>query len=97
MDEGNVILAFSLTLFAGLSTGIGSVMAFLSKGFNPKFLAGSLGFSAGVMIYVSLVEIFDKARESLAGFYGHEKGYYLTVLSFFGGMALIAVIDKMVP
>ncbi|MDD4206112.1 MAG: zinc transporter ZupT [Candidatus Delongbacteria bacterium] len=97
MDEGNVILAFSLTLFAGLSTGIGSVMAFMSKGFNPKFLAGSLGFSAGVMIYVSLVEIFDKARESLAGFYGPEKGYYLTTLSFFAGMALIAIIDKMVP
>ncbi|HQO08500.1 MAG TPA: zinc transporter ZupT [Clostridiales bacterium] len=97
MDNTNIIFAFALTLFAGLSTGVGSVMAFLSKGFNPKFLAGSLGFSAGVMIYVSLVEIFDKARESLTGFYGAEKGYYFTTLSFFGGMALIAVIDKLVP
>ena len=39
-----------------------SLLAFLSKKFNPKFLAGALGFSAGVMIYVSFVEIFVKAR-----------------------------------
>lgn len=97
MNGDNIILAFSLTLFAGLSTGIGSAMAFLSKNFNPKFLCGSLGFSAGVMIYVSLVEIFDKARESLTGFYGAEKGYYLTTAAFFGGIALIAMIDKLVP
>lgn len=56
MESGNVLFALGLTFFAGLSTGIGSVMAFFSKKFNPKFLAGALGFSAGVMIYVSLIE-----------------------------------------
>ena len=54
----NVLLAFALTLFAGLSTGIGSAIAFLTKKTNKKFLSLSLGFSAGVMIYVSFVEIF---------------------------------------
>ena len=66
MENYNVLFALGLTVFAGLSTGIGSVMAFMAKKFNPKFLAGSLGFSAGVMIYVSLVEIFVKARDSLS-------------------------------
>jgi ZIP family zinc transporter len=92
-----VLFAFSLTLFAGLATGIGSGLAFLSRGFNPKFLAGSLGFSAGVMIYVSLVEIFEKAKISLISVHGAKEGYWYTVLAFFGGITLIAIIDKLVP
>ena len=56
MDH-RVFLAFFLTLLAGLSTGIGSGIAFLCRSTNRKFLSVSLGFSAGVMIYVSLVEI----------------------------------------
>lgn len=97
MESGNVLFAFGLTLFAGLSTGIGSVMSFMSKKFNPKFLAGSLGFSAGVMIYVSLVEIFTKAKISLSIAYGDKLGYTYTVLAFFGGIAIIALIDKLIP
>jgi ZIP family zinc transporter len=93
----NFYLAIGLTLFAGLSTGIGSVMAFLSKKFNPKFLAGSLGFSAGVMIYVSFVEIFVKAQEDLVVGYGEGNGTIYTVLSFFGGILLIGLIDRFVP
>ena len=54
----NVTVAFLITLFAGLATGIGSLIAFLAKSTNKKFLSVSLGFSAGVMIYVSMVEIF---------------------------------------
>ena len=93
----NVLFAFGLTIFAGLSTGIGSFIALFSKEFNPKFLAGSLGFSAGVMLYVSFVEIFPKAKDSLSGFYGDKLGYFYTVLAFFIGVAVIAAIDKLVP
>jgi len=97
MNSENFIFAIGLTVFAGLSTGIGSTMAFLSKNFNPKFLAGSLGFSAGVMIYVSLIEIFVKAKDSLTILYGYKQGYWLTVIAFFGGIAIIALIDWLVP
>ncbi|MFC1784006.1 zinc transporter ZupT [Candidatus Neomarinimicrobiota bacterium] len=97
MNSENFLFAFGLTVFAGLSTGIGSTMAFLSKNFNPKFLAGSLGFSAGVMIYVSLIEIFPKAKDALSLLYGLKQGYWLTVISFFGGIAIIALIDWLVP
>ncbi len=97
MEHGNILFAFGLALFAGLSTGIGSIMAFFSKKFNPKFLAGSLGFSAGVMIYVSLVEIFVKAKDSLMVVFGEKPGYWATVISFFIGIGIIALIDKMVP
>lgn len=97
MDSGNILFALGLTLFAGLSTGIGSVMSFMSKKFNPKFLAGSLGFSAGVMIYVSLVEIFVKAKDSLTLAHGVKTGNLYTVLAFFSGIALIALIDRLIP
>lgn len=97
MEHENILFALGLTVFAGLSTGIGSVMAFFSKKFNPKFLAGSLGFSAGVMIYVSLVEIFVKAKDSLMYVYGAKQGYWATVIAFFVGIGIIALIDKLVP
>ena len=61
----SILLAFLLTLLAGLSTGIGSGIAFLTKHTNRKFLSVSLGFSAGVMVYVSMIEIFVKAQDSL--------------------------------
>ena len=93
----NVLFAFMITLFAGLATGIGSLIAFLAKNTNKKFLSVSLGFSAGVMIYVSMVEIFVKAKDSLILARGEKIGSWLTVIAFFGGMLLIAIIDKFVP
>jgi ZIP family zinc transporter len=95
--DSNVLFAFGLTLFAGLSTGIGSLIAFFSKKTNPRFLSVALGFSAGVMIYVSLVEIFFKAQEDLVLALGEPLGQWVTVLAFFGGMAIIAIIDRLVP
>lgn len=97
MINEHILFAFGLTLFAGLSTGIGSIMSFFSKQFSPRFLAGSLGFSAGVMIYVSLVEIFAKARESLIAAHGIRPGNVYTVIAFFAGIGLIALIDKLIP
>jgi len=95
MDD--VLFALGLTLFAGLSTGIGSALAFFAKGYNPKFLAGALGFSAGVMIYVSMIEIFFKAKDSLVDEFGGRSGYIYTVIAFFAGIALIGIIDHFVP
>jgi ZIP family zinc transporter len=97
MDTSNIVFAFGLTLFAGLCTGIGSLMAFTSKRFSAKFLSAALGLSAGVMIYVSMIEIFPKARESLSLIYGDKSGYWYTVLAYFAGMGIIALIDILVP
>jgi ZIP family zinc transporter len=97
MELSNLLFAFGLTLFAGLSTGIGSAMAFFAKRTNTRFLTLALGFSAGVMIYVSFVEIFVKAKETLVEAYGTTSGTWYTVSAFFGGMLLIALIDKFIP
>ena len=90
-------LAFLLTVLAGLSMLIGSGITVLTKLTNQKFLSVSLGFSAGVMVYVSMIEIFVKAQDSLTSDLGEKMGNWITVLSFFGGMLLIALIDKLIP
>ena len=97
MGTENLFFAFALTLFAGLATGIGSLLAFFTKRTNTKFLSVALGFSAGVMIYVSMVEIFPKAQESLISEMGKSAGSWATVVAFFGGMLLIAIIDNFIP
>ncbi|MBC8320419.1 MAG: zinc transporter ZupT [Bacteroidetes bacterium] len=97
MDWNTIAFAFGLTLFAGLSTGVGSAIAFFAKKTNTGFLSLALGFSAGVMIYVSFVEIFAKAKTELVLELGRTQGYWVTVAAFFGGILLIAIIDKLIP
>jgi len=94
---GNVIQAFLLTMIAGLSTVIGSFIALFAKKTNTKFLSVSLGFSAGVMIYVSFMEIMAKSQEALIGELGLRRGTLVATCSFFFGMAAIALIDKLIP
>jgi ZIP family zinc transporter len=89
--------ALGLTVLAGLATGIGSLAAIFAKRTNVSFLAASLGFSAGVMIYVSFVELLPAGGRLLETAYGTSTGAWVTVLSFLGGMIAIAVIDFLVP
>lgn len=96
--DNNILVAFLFTLLAGLSTGIGSALAFFADRTNTRFLAASLGFSAGVMIYVSFVELLNGATHSLMAALGSESaGRCYAVLAFFVGMVFIAIIDKLVP
>ncbi|MBT9157544.1 MAG: Zinc transporter ZupT [Firmicutes bacterium] len=97
MDMQNVWFAFGLTLFAGLATGVGSALAFFTKKTDAKFLSIALGFSAGVMIYVSFVEILPKGQESLVAALGERAGTGWAIVAFFSGMLLIGIIDKLVP
>ncbi len=92
------LFAFMLTLIAGLSTSIGALLAFFSKNKNYTILSIGMGFSAGVMIYVSFVEILAKSTDSFTQFYSSQIiGESLAVLSFFAGIALSAFIDKIIP
>ncbi len=91
------MFAFGLTLIAGLATGVGGALAFYARHTNTRFLAVSLGFSAGVMIYVSLIEILDKARDALEGALGARPGAWAALAAFFGGMALVSLIDRFIP
>ncbi|MDI9392329.1 MAG: zinc transporter ZupT [Synergistota bacterium] len=92
-----VLFAFGLTLFAGLATGVGSAIAFFADRTNYRFLSISTGFSAGVMLYVSFVEILLKGSESLEEAFGASRGEWVNTAFFFAGIALIGVIDYFIP
>ncbi|MBI2355176.1 MAG: zinc transporter ZupT [Deltaproteobacteria bacterium] len=93
----NLWTAIGLTLLAGLATGIGSAIAFFAKRTDYRFLSVATGFSAGVMLYVSFVEIFFEGGKSLGRVYGEYWGHWVNAAAFFGGIVLIGLIDNLVP
>ncbi|MEG1623222.1 MAG: zinc transporter ZupT [Alistipes sp.] len=95
--DTNILLPLLLTLGAGLATGIGSTIAFFAKRTNMRLLSFSLGLSAGVMIYVSFVELLQESRTVLQAEHGAQLGMLYMVLAFFGGILLIGIIDRLVP
>jgi len=97
MNHENFIPALLLVCFAGLATSVGSLIAFVSGRRDPTVLGFSLGFSAGVMLYVSFVDILSTARNSLEAALGAGPAAWITVLSFFSGMILVGIIDRLVP
>lgn len=97
LNASNFPTALLLTLLAGLSTGLGGVIVLLTKRFSTKNLSFALGFSAGVMLFISLTELFADARTGLCLHFGERTGLLYTVLAFFGGIGLIAIIDNVIP
>lgn len=95
--DNSVLFAFTLTLIAGLATGLGSAIAFFAKKTNTSFLSFSLGLSAGVMIYISFIEIMPESQRLLMNIYGEIAGKWITLASFFGGIFLIGLIDFFIP
>jgi len=95
--EGNVGIAFALVFAAGLSTTLGASCAFFARLAEPIYLAAGLGISAGVMLYVSFVEIFmQKGVVELQAIWGDDEGYRYGTMFFFGGMVITAILDRIV-
>ncbi|MCL2501526.1 MAG: zinc transporter ZupT [Bacteroidales bacterium] len=84
-------------MIAGLATGIGSLIALIAKRTNTKFLCVSLGFSAGVMLYVSFMDLIPMAKEEFTSQLGDKAGMLGLLLAFFGGMGIIMLIDFLIP
>lgn len=92
----NDTVAFLLTVLAGLSMLIGSGITVLTKLTNKKFLSVSLGFSAGVMIYLSMMEILPESNEYLESASDPLKGGICTLLAFFGGILLMWFLEAVI-
>lgn len=83
------LIPLLLATIAGLFTGVGSVLSLIFKEINKKLLALMMGFSAGVMIYVSFAEILSSAIAAI--------GFMKANIAFFTGMLIIAAIDFLIP
>lgn len=97
ITTSQILFAFLLTSIAGLSTGIGSLIALLAKKTNKNFLSLSLGFSAGIMIYVSFMEMMPQGLHELILVYGEKKGTFYVIAAFFVGILFINLIDFLIP
>lgn len=95
--QGGMLPALILSTAAGLSTALGSLIALFVRRTNRRALSFSLGFSAGVMVLVSFYELLPEARRSLASALGPRYGGVAAGLSVALGLALAALIDRMVP
>ena len=97
MEINSILLAFLLTMIAGLSTGVGSLIAFFAKRTNTKFLSAALGFSAGVMIYISFMELMPEALGMLSENFSPRMSNIYMLIAFFSGTSFIALIDFLIP
>ena len=95
-SSSHFLRAFGISLGAGLSTGFGAALIFMTTSLNRALLAGTLAFSAGVMIYVSLVEVIGVSTEYFNKGYPESLSFALATASFFGGVLIMAVVDRMV-
>uniref|UniRef100_A0A7S1FTD3 Zinc transporter n=2 Tax=Corethron hystrix TaxID=216773 RepID=A0A7S1FTD3_9STRA len=95
--EPNAVVAFCLVLGAGAATGIGASVVFFPRLVvltSNLVLAGALGVSAGVMIYVSFVEIFMKSSMAFADAgYSEDHAFCLATATFFAGTLLMMILD----
>ena len=94
------LIVLGLTTFAGLSTGIGGAVAFFSRPEHKdsgRFLSAMLGFSSGVMIFISLAELLPEARSGLTSVFGVPWGGLTALAAFAFGILLSAGIDKLIP
>ena len=87
--RGSVGFALLLSALAGLATTLGSVLGVFVRKPGPRFMALTLGFSGGVMVLVSFVELLPAGIEAV--------GFGPAHLAFFCGMAAMFLIDALVP
>lgn len=92
-----IISALILTTIAGAATGIGGALVLFKKKISSNFLAGALGLSAGVMIFISLAELFPEAQAEIIATGSLKFGRAYVLIAFFVGMGLITLIDFAVP
>lgn len=92
----SIISALILTLIAGSATGIGGALVLFKKKLSSNFLAGSLGVSAGVMVFISMAEMFPESQEMIRST-GMAHGEAWVLIAFFIGMGLITLIDFLIP
>jgi len=97
MEWSHILFAVGLTLIAGLSTGIGGFLSFFTKANDSRVLSAALGLSAGVMVYISFVELLPRATLEFASVMTDISAKWWALVAFMGGIGVIALIDRLIP
>ncbi len=97
MVSSSIIIAFSLTLIAGLSTGIGSWLTFFTHRSNRSFLSFSLGLAAGVLLFVSFVDIFPESQALFTENIHTGNAFLWMMITFFAGISIMLLLDWAAP
>lgn len=92
-----LLIAFAVTTCAGLATGIGAALGLFAHTTNHRFLSTALGFSAGVMLFISFVEILPKSITMFEGGYTPVQSMTFALIAFVGGLVLMAVLYRVLP
>lgn len=90
-----VIFAFFFTLLAGLSTGVGGLIAFTPFAKKDYFLAFGLGLAAGAMLFISFFELLFGALDFLKDEIGLSSAFAHVTLYFLGGLLIITVVTSL--
>ena len=100
----NTLIAFLLTIFAGLATGLGGLFVIATKSTSQRFLSLCLAFASGVMIYISFAEVLFGALTDMEEIFYHDGLYHyegwsvlIISVSFFIGIIFMAIFDKLIP
>ncbi|MFH1857893.1 MAG: zinc transporter ZupT, partial [Candidatus Omnitrophota bacterium] len=84
-----IVIPLALAFLAGIFTVVGSLVAFFIRDLKKQYLQFALGASAGVMIYLSFVELLHLAINGI--------GFFLSNIAFFAGIALMMLVDFFIP
>mmetsp|Transcript_32908 Transcript_32908/g.84971 ORF Transcript_32908/g.84971 Transcript_32908/m.84971 type:complete len:273 (-) Transcript_32908:596-1414(-) len=89
MAEGFPYHALLLSTIAGLSTGVGGLVVYIFRYISREYLSLSLGFAAGAMGYLSIVELLMRMVE--------QQGALSAAMFFLLGAAFVYVLEKLTP
>lgn len=61
-----IIISFTITFFAGISTILGIFPTYINQKYKDKIINLSLSFSAGVMITISILSLIPESKNYLS-------------------------------
>jgi ZIP family zinc transporter len=93
----DAFIALLVCVGAASATVLGALSVLYAKGNNPRLLAFGLSFAGGAMVYISLVEILTKSNSAFAEIFDEKLAYAAATLSFFAGVAVLVLIDRLIP
>lgn len=93
----STLLSFLLTIIAGLSTLIGSIVIFLNKKNKDKIIISSLSFASAVMLFISITDLIPESYNMFKNLFRLFPLIILILININIGIILSFYIKKYIP